>query len=287
MPPTGSTTPYTGPSTTAAVTETTTTPPVTTTPAEPPISATISNLQISTYNADQCQITYQLTIPYSVSFWNLTFGFESVPALQNEAWGGTLDYVSGNNLVIKCRENENCNPSAGRVITGGMNMQPGAVCETLHFIRFLQPLGSDNTQATTVVATTTVQETSTAEGTTVGRTTSVAVTTAAVTDPATASTTAEAESSTTQVLCNVGGRPVFTSESRQLKVNGARLNLKATNWYGFETNIYAPHGCWTHQSVDACFTFMMDFLQDNDFNGLRVPLSLYQVKVNPVVSNYP
>lgn len=49
---------------------------------------------------------------------------------------------------------------------------------------------------------------------------------------------------------------------------GKRVALKGVNWSGFETDTYSPHGIWS-VSMES----LLDFLQKNKFNALRVPFS--------------
>jgi aryl-phospho-beta-D-glucosidase BglC (GH1 family) len=57
----------------------------------------------------------------------------------------------------------------------------------------------------------------------------------------------------------------FTSQQGGLYVNGNRLKLKGTSWFGFETSVNAPHGLWAKS-----YTFFLDFLANNGFNAIRV-----------------
>jgi hypothetical protein len=57
----------------------------------------------------------------------------------------------------------------------------------------------------------------------------------------------------------------FTSEQGGLYVNGNRLRLKGTSWFGFETSVGAPHGLWSKS-----YSFFLDFLSSNGFNAIRV-----------------
>jgi hypothetical protein len=57
----------------------------------------------------------------------------------------------------------------------------------------------------------------------------------------------------------------FTSQQGGLYVNGNRLKLKGTSWFGFETSVNAPHGLWSKS-----YTFFLDFLATNGFNAIRV-----------------
>jgi len=52
----------------------------------------------------------------------------------------------------------------------------------------------------------------------------------------------------------------------------ARVFLKGINYFGFETNISCPHGIWS-VSLDT----LLDFIKRNQFNAIRVPISLQAV----------
>jgi len=61
----------------------------------------------------------------------------------------------------------------------------------------------------------------------------------------------------------------FTSEGGQIKMNGTPLQIKGLNWHGFQTTTGLFHGIWSQP-----FSFFFDFLVDNQFNALRVPMDL-------------
>lgn len=46
-------------------------------------------------------------------------------------------------------------------------------------------------------------------------------------------------------------------------------NPPGTNYFGFETNTFFPHGLWGDTTMDRVFTFM----RENGFNALRAPFS--------------
>jgi aryl-phospho-beta-D-glucosidase BglC (GH1 family) len=69
---------------------------------------------------------------------------------------------------------------------------------------------------------------------------------------------------------------VFTSENASLKLNGQKLSIKGVSWFGFETNANVFHGLW---NVD--YKYIIDFLANNSFNGVRIPFSLDLVINNP------
>lgn len=47
-----------------------------------------------------------------------------------------------------------------------------------------------------------------------------------------------------------------------------KITIKGANWFGFETEVYGLHGLWS-VSLES----VLDFLQANGFNALRVPFS--------------
>lgn len=49
---------------------------------------------------------------------------------------------------------------------------------------------------------------------------------------------------------------------------GTQFFLKGINWFGFETETYSPHGLWS-----ASMDYLLDILQMEKFNALRVPFS--------------
>ena len=62
----------------------------------------------------------------------------------------------------------------------------------------------------------------------------------------------------------------WTSEDGVLKVNGKQARLKGASWFGFETTRRSPHGLWGNTNS----SFFLDFLANNSFNALRMPLDL-------------
>ncbi len=59
-------------------------------------------------------------------------------------------------------------------------------------------------------------------------------------------------------------------------MNGEQVSLKGINYFGFETNYFAPQGLF-NQSLD----FLLDFVAENDFNAIRLPFSIKMVLTNP------
>ncbi|GMR48746.1 hypothetical protein PMAYCL1PPCAC_18941 [Pristionchus mayeri] len=68
----------------------------------------------------------------------------------------------------------------------------------------------------------------------------------------------------------------WTTAGGQIMVNGQPLVLKGINYFGFETETYAPHGIWSYD-----LNYYLDFIKNNGFNAIRVPFSLEMVKNNP------
>jgi endoglucanase len=62
----------------------------------------------------------------------------------------------------------------------------------------------------------------------------------------------------------------WTSEEGVLMVNGKQVHLKGVSWFGFETTRRSPHGLWGN----ANSSFFLDFLAENSFNAMRMPLDL-------------
>jgi endoglucanase len=59
-----------------------------------------------------------------------------------------------------------------------------------------------------------------------------------------------------------------TSGNQIVDSNGAAVRLSGLNWFGFETDIHAPHGLWTRNWQD-----MLDQVQELGYNTLRIPFS--------------
>jgi endoglucanase len=73
----------------------------------------------------------------------------------------------------------------------------------------------------------------------------------------------------------------FESTGGVIKCNDQPVHIKGANWSGLETPDFVLHGLWS-VSLDS----ILSFLKDNDFNALRIPVSvelvekLSTVKVN-------
>ncbi|GMT24589.1 hypothetical protein PFISCL1PPCAC_15886, partial [Pristionchus fissidentatus] len=68
----------------------------------------------------------------------------------------------------------------------------------------------------------------------------------------------------------------WSTSQGNIIVNGQPLVLKGINYFGFETETYAPHGLWSYD-----LNYYLDFIKNNDFNAIRVPFSLEMVKNDP------
>ena len=71
----------------------------------------------------------------------------------------------------------------------------------------------------------------------------------------------------------VGGKrsispPLTTENARIVDKNGEEVTLTGVNWFGFETDTYAPHGLWSRNYED-----MLDQIRDAGFNTIRLPYS--------------
>ena len=67
----------------------------------------------------------------------------------------------------------------------------------------------------------------------------------------------------------------------KLKVNKKRFYIKGANWHGAESETFVPAGLWK-QHVN----FFLGFLEEHDFNAIRIPLARDTVMENPEVSTY-
>ncbi|GMR49030.1 hypothetical protein PMAYCL1PPCAC_19225, partial [Pristionchus mayeri] len=68
----------------------------------------------------------------------------------------------------------------------------------------------------------------------------------------------------------------WTTSGGRIMVNDQPLVLKGVNYFGFETETFAPHGIWDHDLND-----FLDFIKNNGFNAIRVPFSMELVKNSP------
>jgi chitinase len=60
-----------------------------------------------------------------------------------------------------------------------------------------------------------------------------------------------------------------TSGNQIVSANGTPVKIAAINWYGFETNSYAPQGLWAQN-----YETMMNQMKSLGFNAIRLPFSL-------------
>uniref|UniRef100_A0A914UPG7 Glycoside hydrolase family 5 domain-containing protein n=1 Tax=Plectus sambesii TaxID=2011161 RepID=A0A914UPG7_9BILA len=68
----------------------------------------------------------------------------------------------------------------------------------------------------------------------------------------------------------------WTTNKGQILLHGEQLVLKGINYFGFEREESAPHGL-SRQSLD----FVLDFMEENDFNAVRLHFSIEMVQKNP------
>lgn len=69
----------------------------------------------------------------------------------------------------------------------------------------------------------------------------------------------------------------FSSTGNGLVINSAiPFALKGVSWFGFETSLFVTHGLW---AVD--YRSLLDVLKQNQFNALRIPLSLDGITQDP------
>lgn len=77
-----------------------------------------------------------------------------------------------------------------------------------------------------------------------------------------------------------GGRAAssvnMTHEALIPQLTPTRAAPIGSNWFGFETNTFFPHGLWGAATMDRVFQFM----RENGFNALRVPFSA-ELALNP------
>lgn len=63
--------------------------------------------------------------------------------------------------------------------------------------------------------------------------------------------------------------PEFYAKNTGIYQDDKKVTLKGINWFGMETEVYAFHGLWS-----VSFKSILDFIQSNKFNAIRIPLSL-------------
>uniref|UniRef100_A0A914ULZ7 Protein kinase domain-containing protein n=1 Tax=Plectus sambesii TaxID=2011161 RepID=A0A914ULZ7_9BILA len=71
----------------------------------------------------------------------------------------------------------------------------------------------------------------------------------------------------------------WSTNKGQILINGEQLVLKGVNYNGFETNEFTPYGL-SSQSLDI----MLDFMDGNDFNAVRLSFSIEMIQKNPEIN---
>jgi endoglucanase len=61
----------------------------------------------------------------------------------------------------------------------------------------------------------------------------------------------------------------FFAKNGSIYQNNNKVTLKGANFFGLETEVYALHGLWS-----VSLASILDFLKNNKFNAIRVPLSV-------------
>lgn len=60
----------------------------------------------------------------------------------------------------------------------------------------------------------------------------------------------------------------FTAKNGAIYHGDKKLSIKGVNWFGLETEVYCLHGLWS-----VSMKSLLDFIQQNGFNAIRVPFS--------------
>jgi endoglucanase len=86
--------------------------------------------------------------------------------------------------------------------------------------------------------------------------------------------------------CQPGHRVGFLSTFRSKLVDassGCQVYLTGVNWFGFESNTFAPHGLWARNWQD-----MLNQMAQAGFNTLRLPFTdqLFDPASKPQAINY-
>lgn len=63
--------------------------------------------------------------------------------------------------------------------------------------------------------------------------------------------------------------PEFFAKDNGLYIDDKKITLKGLNFFGMETEVYALHGLW-----QVPLKSLLDFIKTNNFNAVRVPLSV-------------
>src|SRR5512141_3007505 len=64
----------------------------------------------------------------------------------------------------------------------------------------------------------------------------------------------------------VGDGYWHTSGSQILDASGNAVRIAGINWFGFETNVYAPHGLWSRD-----YRAMIDQIRSLGYDTIRLP----------------
>ena len=71
-----------------------------------------------------------------------------------------------------------------------------------------------------------------------------------------------------------------TSGNQILDANGQIVRIAGVNWYGFETTDEVVHGLWAQD-----YHYILDAIQSNGYNVIRVPLSNQMVETPIIPTN--
>ncbi len=74
--------------------------------------------------------------------------------------------------------------------------------------------------------------------------------------------------------------PLSTAGNQIVDANGTPVEIRAVNWFGFETETHVPHGLWARNWQD-----MMDQMQELGFNAIRLPFAGEIVQDDPMPSS--
>ena len=65
-----------------------------------------------------------------------------------------------------------------------------------------------------------------------------------------------------------GMGPLHTAGAKLLDANGLEVRITGVNWFGLETDTFAPHGLWARNYGE-----MLDQIAAAGFNTVRLPYS--------------
>ncbi|MEM9221274.1 MAG: cellulase family glycosylhydrolase [Pseudomonadota bacterium] len=74
--------------------------------------------------------------------------------------------------------------------------------------------------------------------------------------------------------------PLTTSGATIVNEDGETVQIRAVNWFGMETETFAPHGLWSRNWQE-----MMDEIKATGFNAIRLPFSLQAILDGDAVPN--